>query len=538
MTGASEAMIRDLGAAASAAEHGFLAAGQSLEGAVGILDRLARRFAAYIAELTGAALGETHRDLAAAGEHVAALADVRRADAAALEALGTIVTATAHRAAALQPVTHEVEALSLNASVVAGGLGIAGTDFAAFAGSIRNAARHARACLDAAREGFGKVDQEVTAARTATTAFAERHGPAMQSIPARLAGNLRSLAAQQRIAADAATVAHRRSEEIRRQVAEQIVALQLGDITRQRLEHVQFAAQLQATPGRQLGALLAAQLTDAADELAREGERVESGMRRLAEAARAIGELGARVHGDAQHGGFIGDLEADIRHTGALFGELSAGDAETERRMAAVLEAADTLGAQLSRLQSVQEDIRIMGLNATLKCGRLGEIGRPLAVVARELRLCSLRFGASATAVLADLDRLRALAATRRDPSRRDKHAELARAAEELLAPLQRLRQLEQEVASILAQLTQDADEAGRLVAAAVAQFAVRHALAATLRQAAGELASWSGEDTDVSDVLDRVAAGYTMAREREVHVRFAPLPEAPASADLADILF
>ena len=90
-TGMIEARLsaaRGLSPAAALAEQGFLAAGLSLESAVGILDRLSRRFADYIAELTGEALAETRRDLAAAGSHVAALADSHRTDTAALAELG------------------------------------------------------------------------------------------------------------------------------------------------------------------------------------------------------------------------------------------------------------------------------------------------------------------------------------------------------------------------------------------------------------------------------------------------------------------
>ena len=86
--------------------------------------------------------------------------------------------------------------------------------------------------------------------------------------------------------------------------------------------------------------------------------------------------------------------------------------------MAAVLDAAGALTQRLANMQSVQEDIRILGLNATLKCGRLGTLGRPLAAVAQELRLCSARFGADAANVLHDLDRLAPIAARLRDPCR------------------------------------------------------------------------------------------------------------------------
>ena len=106
---------------------------------------------------------------------------------------------------------------------------------------------------------------------------------------------------------------------MRQQVAAQIFALQLGDITRQRLEHVQTASELLAEPQAQVGALLAAHLNDAADELAREGEPIETGLRHLAQAAHAIGQLGLRVHGATRDGGFVAALEADIRQTAALF---------------------------------------------------------------------------------------------------------------------------------------------------------------------------------------------------------------------------
>lgn len=529
---------QELGSAAAQAEQGFLAAGQCLEEAVAILDRLTQRFGSYIGELTSTAVTETQRDLAAAGAHIAPLAEARRADAAALRALGDIVTAARHRIAALQPITQEVETLSLSARVVAGGMGAAAADFIVFAGDIRDAAQHARAFLSEACDALSRGDQDLTSARAEADAFVLRHGPAMQAIPTRLAGNLRSLAAQQQLATDAATSAHRQSEQVRQQVAEQIVALQLGDITRQRVEHVQAATQMSAEPQRQIGELLAAQLNDAADELLHEGARIEKGLRQLVQAAHAVGQLGIQVHGETKTGGFVVALEADIRETAALFDQLSAGDAETDGRMATLLEAADDLASRLASVQSVQEDIRIMGLNATLKCGRLGTIGRPLAAVAQELRLCSGRFGGHAASVLHDLDQLRSIASGLHDPSRRGRHAELAQTTDAMVAPVQRLGHLEHELATTLSELQNDADEVGRLVEAALSQFAVRHALAMTLRAAASEFASWTTAGSCAGEQLDRIAAIYTMARERDVHARFAPLPQETASADLADILF
>jgi len=522
-----------LGAAAALAETGFLAMGRRLEEAVAILDRLAERFAGYLAELTGEALAETHRDLSDAGSHVAALAAARSSDAAALGALGEIIATASRGVAALQPLAREVETLSLSTRVVAGSMGQTGTEFLAFGDDIRDAARRTRACLDGAELALGQVADDLGAAGTEARAFTHRHGAAMQAIPTRITDNLRSLAAQQRRAADAAQEAQAQSEAVRRRVAEQIMALQLGDSVRQRLEHVQEvlafhppdddAESIVDLPGD----LLAAQLNAAVDDLAREAAQIEAGLKQLATASRAIGQLGVRLHASADGSDFVAALETDIRTTAALFGEVSAGDAASEHRMAALHQAAATLTARLSDVQSVQEDLRITGLNATLRCGRLGAAGRPLAAVAQELRLCGGRCEAHAVSVRRDLDRLLPIAEALCDPSRHGhgRHEAATHTADLLCGPLQRLRRLEHDLAAILAQLQSDAAEVGRLVEATLAQFAMRHELARYMREVAAALSAFSSAEACSRETLDRIAAGYTMAREREVHARFAPLP-------------
>ena len=536
MNDASDLTGAPLAEAAALAEQGFLAMGQSLEQAIGILDRLTDRFATYIAELGGEAFSKLQSDLAAGGGHVTALAEARRSDAAAFNALSSIIETSDQRVAALRPITDEVGVLSLTARVVAGGMGLAAADFATFAIDISTAGRHAHVCLTEAHDALGRVDHVLAAANAEAGAFTRRHGRSIEAIPTRLAGNLRGLEAQRRLVADTAAEAHRRSDDVRRQVAEQIVALQLGDVIRQRIEHVSTAAQYHGASSSQPRALLASQLIDAADELAREGERIETGLRGLAQMASAVGQLGARALGGTGDASLIAALEADIGQTATLLGELRANDPANDQRITALLDAAGELAAQLTRVQSVQEDIRLMGLNATLKCGRLGAIGRPLAVVAQELRLCSGRFGANAAQVLRDLDRLPAIAATLRDPSRPERRAEFERATDALLASLRRMRELECDLASALAGLQDEAAAVGQLVDAALGRFAIRHELIATMRAAATRFTVSTDATPCPPEIFDRIAAGYTMAREREIHRRFAPLPAE--QDDASDILF
>ena len=545
MSEAPELVTSVLGTAAAEVEQAFLATGRQLENAIEILDRLRKRFADFTAELTGAALGNTTDELVNATQQIAGLAAVRNADAATLNSLRELINRIHSRIVSLEPVIREMEALSVNARVVASSMGGAAADFAVFAQEMHRAAQHVRDCLLQARNALEHVAQELTATQADAMVFTQRHHGNLQAIPARLAANLRSLAAEQRLAADATTAAQLQSDTVCQQVAEHISTLQLGDIVRQRIEHVQAAMRLLLEPCCQAGSLLSSQLDDAADDLAHEGERIETGLRRLAEAARAIGRLGLKLHGEttAQSGSFAAALEADIHATAELFTAMSADDATTDRRMSEFLVAADTLAERLSNVRSVQEDLRIVGLNATLKCGRLGAMGRSLAVVALELRACSSRFGGGTDAILRDLERLRPLAASLRDQERRAKHAALAHAADDMMVALHRLHGLKQELAVALSELQQDADAVGKLVDDGVSRFAVRHVLETTLRRTASELAAWAektnpGPDGAAHEVLDRIAAAYTMDRERAVHVRFPPLPFVEPAAGLDDGLF
>ncbi len=160
--------------------------------------------------------------------------------------------------------------------------------------------------------------------------------------------------------------------------------------------------------------LTAAQLRDTAAELDRGAERIASSLRRLADDAKDISQLGAQAYGaaDRQHRDFMEELEGNVRETEGLFAGLRAAHNDTERLIANVLAAARTLAGKIDKLRELEADIRIMGLNTTLKCGRLGVLGRPLSIIAQELRDCGSRTASEAGAALSDLKLLVDLAGT------------------------------------------------------------------------------------------------------------------------------
>ena len=201
----------------------------------------------------------------------------------------------------------------------------------------------------------------------------------------------------------------------------------------------------------------------------------------------------------------------------------------------------------------MEADIRIMELNTSLKCGRLGAIGRPLSVIAQALRDCGGRTATLAAAVLAALQQLLAAAASLTDTRHAPDAAAGGEVGHDMMQAVERLNATGQRLGDALAGLEDDSDAVGGLLATAVERFTVRHEISKVLRQAAADctLLAEPADGPDAAEdaascagILSQIAAGYTMACERAVHARFAPSSESDQAApdaaetELADLLF
>lgn len=563
-----------LGAIGVLTEQKFLAIGDSVERAVAILDHLTVTFEALLAEMQSGAVMQARQDLALAATEAGRLADAPGSEAAALQRLADTTDAINARIAAMRKIARDVDVLAINARLIAAGMGEAGADFLGFAAEIRHSAELALRRLEQIGHELTNAREQLETARNGVMAYAERHGASLRAIPERLTAAVGTLQAHDRLAAEAATTIATRAADVHRQVAGIIVELQLGDITRQRVQHMQDVAETllclaspaavaqsewRALPPGGIAALLhagcnlaAAQLCDTADELDKEAARVAQGLGRLAANAQDISRLGEATYGaaDARHRGFMAELEANLRETEGLFEGLRAARDDTQRRIANVLTIAHGLGENIDTLQGLEAGIRIMGLNTTLKCGRLGVLGRPLGVIAQELRDYGGRTARHAEAALADLSLLTELAGTfsvtRKEPDGRASGG----FAQDLLAAVDLLGRTGRALSGSLARLDDDSGAASHLLQEAVRGFSVRHDLGEVLHNTAEALGKIAAQEANrattepaaIQQMLARFATVYTMARERQVHARSggatvrepAPDPEP----DLADVLF
>jgi hypothetical protein len=600
-----------LGAIRGLTERKFLAIGNSIEQAVVILARLAATFQTLLAAMQSDVVIEAQQKLALATAEAATRADAPANQAAALERLAQVTNSINVRIAAMRQIARHVDILAINARLMAAGMGEAGDDFLGFAAEIRRSARLTQDTLEQIGRELTNAGNQLAAARAGVMAFAEHHGGALRTIPERLAAAVETFKAHDRLAATATTTVAARTADIYQQVSGMIVALQLGDITRQRIEHMQEVATVLlqlASPVSvaqsewqmlspdtvatllQAGCnLAAAQLRDTAGELDREAGRVAKGLSQLAADAQDIGSLGERAYGaaDQHHRGFMAELEENLHAIEALFEGLRIAREDTERHIADVLTIAHRLTGNIDTLRGLEADIRIMGLNTTLKCGRLGVIGRPLSVIAQELRDCGSRTAGHADAALLDLKLLAELAGTLGADKRKTgprSEAEMtpgmtamaSRTTHDavvsprtliatrmeplaatggnlghgLLGAVDLLGSTGRSLSDALAGLDADSAAASLLLQAAARDFSVRHDLGEVLKSTAEELSRIAADQTgkvttdttSVQQLLGRFATIYTMAREREVHARSGgprlPGPDPLVESDLADVLF
>ncbi len=211
---------------------------------------------------------------------------------------------------------------------------------------------------------------------------------------------------------------------VRTKVSRVLSALQIGDVTRQRIEHVQsgirifqdlarIAAPQEADAARDVVIrLLLAQLgalTSALDDGSRDIIATIEGFGRDAD---TILSLRGRSNGSDIKGGAdtIGAIERGVERTRSLVDEIETASNNASEARTATLETASELLSSMGsigNLRSVKDDIRCLSINAYLRCYRMGTKGRAVGVIATELSTYAERLGTSAAGVLQRLSKMK-----------------------------------------------------------------------------------------------------------------------------------
>lgn len=380
-------------------------------------------------------------------------------------------------------------------------------------------------------------------------------------VPNRLAADALALQQHQAGLAEQATKVASVARDVRARVATALGALQIGDITRQRIEHVVEGVQAVEAIGAahpeldgasvaairsQVIAMLAAQMADATKDFQRETALLMQSLHGIAPHAAALLAFGRSGDADApgsrgnREAVFLAELEKSVAEAESVTGRLRVADAQSQQLGNATSATAEDLGVRLRNVHRVKNDVQQMAWNTDLRCYRMGDDGRGLAVVASEIRGFAITLGDISGRIGGSFDRLTAAAAALRGPQ------DGADAAQSLGDSLWRIRDGGQRMREGLAGLENDASAIADVLREATTQVDC-DAVGAMLATQAEQLAGFGMNGAAVSDeampvllaIFDEILRRYTMAAEREIHRQFVPgtgeVSEAAASVDADD---
>lgn len=546
-----------LDAARRAVEGRFLQAGevlaQAVEGVgrlIGSLDQLTRTVDpatvdATIAELNAAAA----RLLILPGQHAGRREVIKRLGEAGAGLTACIDDMRRNLA--------YLRVFAINIKITAGGIAAAGQEFGLFAQEICDRIALGRTQLESFNTDLQALCDGLRAALAQEDVLAEYCGQVLPAVPNGLTASAADMAAYhqqiKQVAADATAFAR----NVQKKVGASLAALQIGDITRQRIEHAQQALDHLAAvdgvgpePRARLEAivhgLLAAQLQATAADFHRDVARIGQNMSGMAGDAAEILRLRDLAFGRQPGDGFLKRLEKHVEQALDLVDRMeAAGLSAVEVGRSAATGAAD-LSARITGLQSIKTDVQQMALNTTLKCTRIGETGKPLAVIAVELRMHAGALDTSAQ------DALSTLAGLAEEAARLSDAPEEAGAGQALSDAAARLHRAGEAVEADLGGLARQGDAVVASLRHAAGRMDFQREIGAILDEAADALAEQAGTPriddlrAPLGALMARFAKDYTMASEREVHRAYVaeldleaePVAAEPTAVADDDVLF
>ena len=337
-------------------------------------------------------------------------------------------------------------------------------------------------------------------------------------------------------------------------VASTLSALQIGDITRQRIEHVQsifsllenfFAsadgAKLDADARKRLQNVIhhltAAQMAEMCTDFQRDSRNVVKTIASFSQDTQQILRLRDQMSGqsDGSGGNFMRALESSVSAAHEIVKQVDTASRQADQVSQSTIGTAATLLQSIEAIRAVKTDIHYMALNTNLRCSRLGEEGKSINVVTAELRIFAGKLDDSADAIVNGLPALEA-SAGRVAPAAGTKNGGLAESLTSAVSTIRSAANLMEDELQVLA-------EHGREVATRInlliGKLDFQHDLGDVLARCADVLDGVAGaEVADISDLTETIAPLdrkifklYTMVQERNTHREIIPAIEGSAAA-------
>jgi hypothetical protein len=576
-------LAEDLAAPRDAIDGAFVAVGGRLAECAEILSRVTETFETLPVDLEGPDLSEATERLAVVGRRAGEIAVTLGAEQADLNRLVEALRGAAHPISELRRTVKMMGIVAINARVVAASVVSDTEDFGVFTTDIAQLSESAATTIQRFSRTYEALTIVVGEAATARASFEQAHRDTLSTLATELEADLAEVTEQRLTSVRSSAVTGQMSRAITDKVATTVMALQVGDATRQRVEHVEAALRdlaliLPRTAGEgdrpegggggdpALGGtdlaspiteLQRQQLAGARETLVVEMASGAEALTQLASDVEAVLEHARSVYGSAENRSALSELHSAVRRAVTVLRDCESEREKLDRVAVAVSETVAVLLNHVEAVQEIEYKMRLVSLNAAVKCAQLGPRGRALDVIAQQLRTLTGETVVSAHEAVERLNQAAQFSAafTNATGAGAGRVGDLER---EAAASLTQLETVGMRMKKALVELYDDgpkvADRLGQAVDSLANHGAISEALsdielsvaALILPQAAGEgdQAQLGGRDPELDAFLATLRKRYTMDAERRVHDAFtgievAPEPEPDTSSEAAlDDLF
>ena len=371
----------------------------------------------------------------------------------------------------------------------------------------------------------------------------------------------RDLTLQQTNGARLTEMARTSASRIAVAIAEAIVALQSGDATRQRLEHICHGLSHMATPSLVPNASEAPPSNWLIGQL-EAGQLKDTKLAFDQDLARTTGALGAITcdtdsllkQSRAIYGGkaddassFLVAVRQQLSQASKLILACEQSGTSVDHALSLVTGTVDRFRQAISGLGEAVDDIILIGMNASLRAARAGTKGNAFVVIANELKVAADQMSAGAARLKSVLDPIEGLVGQLREHRAQGDTVELSRLEPAVLSALHEVETGNERLTGMMTRLAGESVAFDELLSLARARITALGETAACLPGLAAGIAAQESVPTAPAltavdrMLLDELFARYTMEREREVHrdvlqrLGFASAVPAPAPAQEED---
>lgn len=430
-----------------------------------------------------------------------------------------------------------LEIISANAGILAAEVAGESAELGAFTGNMIALAHGAIDGLATFAHRRAVLIGQLSGATAAGERFAGAHAHTLDHVRIRLAEHAEAIARYRASAGQQLADNGGATRRIATRIADVVAAMQVGDITRQRIEHVERGLEmlvelsqpesavepaLRAATMVQMRDLVEAQLRDTIAEYRDRTTFISQSLPQLADDTDRVladGDAQARTL-TASSGDTLAGMLADLRKVRGIFADFRSVHGEADQTAQAVASAIEDMVMQLSTVDRIERQIRMLSFNMAARCNRLGEDGRAMTVITQQLRELAMRTESAAGKVRALLGEGSRSAKT--IASGDDRSSELARldsATEDTIARIEHVIEVMNSHAQTLTERGPGALSILRHAAVAARSLSDVTEVwdGALIEIAAKQDASLADEESDPAPFAE-LRQSYTMDSERKVH--------------------